>query len=400
MGGGTLVSPPMSLRKIDAWHEAGLIDGETRARLIAYEAEHARPLALWAVFGIGALAIGLGLISIVAANWEDIPAQLRLGVHLVLLAGALLALWLREDALAKASPWAVEALVFVAAVLGLTFFGHLGQVYQTSSPLWQPLAIWLALFAPLMLFNGRSWAVAALLVGGAIYCAWDFNFTQRTFDEISGQRTVPDFLVGLVTTVPVLFAPLGGYLRPRSARIDFWRRIEQLALTYAVFGGSAFALMASVGVLNDGDVVGGSTSQFTRSAVAILAGVLVVIARPGISGQMSGAIIVGSGVTLSAALAVNDTTLAAGILFMGLWFGIAAAALYAGWRGVFQFAVGVIALRLIILSFELASDLLMSGFGLVIAGLMILGVAYGAYRVSQDFAPPVEDNSDETGESA
>jgi len=50
----------MSARKIAAWHEAGLIDAITRDRLLAYEAEHARPLALWAVFGIGALAIGAG----------------------------------------------------------------------------------------------------------------------------------------------------------------------------------------------------------------------------------------------------------------------------------------------------------------------------------------------------
>ena len=63
----------MSARKIAAWHEAGLIDAITRDRLLAYEAEHARPLALWAVFGIGALAIGLGLVSVIAANWEDIP---------------------------------------------------------------------------------------------------------------------------------------------------------------------------------------------------------------------------------------------------------------------------------------------------------------------------------------
>ena len=130
----------MSTRKITTWHDAGLIDAATRDRLLAYEAAHARPLALWAVFGIGALAIGLGLVSVIAANWENIPGQLRLAVHLALIFGALAALFLREQQLAEKSPWAVEALLFVTAALGLTFFGHLGQVYQTSSPLWKPLA--------------------------------------------------------------------------------------------------------------------------------------------------------------------------------------------------------------------------------------------------------------------
>ena len=68
---------------------------------------------------------------------------------------------------------ATEALVFVAAALGLTFFGHLGQVYQTSSPLWQPLGAWLVLFprarlgvvVPLGLFLEFVRAPAALLIG-------------------------------------------------------------------------------------------------------------------------------------------------------------------------------------------------------------------------------------------
>ncbi|MEL7217597.1 MAG: DUF2157 domain-containing protein, partial [Pseudomonadota bacterium] len=179
----------MSTRKIDAWHEAGLIDDATRVRLIAYEDEHARPLALWAVFGIGALAIGLGLISVVAANWDDIPGQVRLAIHFILIIGSLAALFLRGDQLSTKSPWAVEALLFVAAALGLTFFGHLGQVYQTSSPLWEPLAIWLALFGPILLLMGRSWLTAAVLVGGSIYCVWEFNYAQdelvRRVDGVS-----------------------------------------------------------------------------------------------------------------------------------------------------------------------------------------------------------------------
>jgi len=78
------------------------------------------------------------------------------------------------------------------------------------------------------------------------------------------------------------------------------------------------------------------------------------------------------------------------LLFMALWVGIAAAALTAHWRGVFQLAVAVIALRLIILSFELASDLLLSGAGLIMAGLLILGIAWAAVRVSRNFAPKNE----------
>jgi uncharacterized membrane protein len=377
----------MSARKIATWHEAGLIDAATRDRLLAYETDHARPLALWAVFGIGALAIGLGLVSVIAANWEAIPGQLRLGVHLALIAGALAALLLREDRLAETSPWAVEALVFVTAALGLTFFGHLGQVYQTSSPLWQPLAVWLALFAPLLLLSGRSWPTALALLGGAVWCAWDYASAGTGFDAARAPGTGWLVWFGVVTALPVVFAPLAAALRARSRRPDFWRRLEQLALAYAVAAASVACALASA----DGFGHSGPTEHWARmtasGAVALLAGFVVMTARPGTSGRMAGAIIAGAGLVVPLAYLVNDADIPAAALFMALWAGIAAAALAAQWRGVFQLAVGVIAMRLIVLSFELAGDLLTSGAGLIAAGLMILSVAWLAVRVSKRFAP-------------
>lgn len=380
----------MSTRKIATWHEAGLIDAATRDRLLAYETAHARPLALWAVFGIGALAIGLGLVSVIAANWEDIPGQLRLGVHLALIAGALAALFLREERLAETSPWAVEALVFVTAALGLTFFGHLGQVYQTSSPLWQPLAVWLALFAPLLMLAGRSWPSALALLGGAVWCAWDYASASTGFDASRTPGTGWLVWFGVVTALPVALAPLAAALRARSTRPDFWRRLEQLALAYAVAAASFACALASA----DGFGHSGPAEHWARmiasGAVALLAGLGVMLARPGTSGRMAGAIIAGAGVVLPLAYLASDLTVPAAALFMALWIGIAAAALAAHWRGVFQLAVGLIAVRLIILSFELAGDLLASGFGLILSGLLILGVAWGAVKVSKRFAPREE----------
>ena len=378
----------MSARKISAWHEAGLIDAATRDRLLAYETAHARPLALWAVFGIGALTIGLGLVSVIAANWEEIPGQLRLGVHLALIAGALAGLFLREQRLAQTSPWAVEALVFVIAALGLTFFGHLGQVYQTSSPLWQPLGAWLVLFAPLLLLTGRSWPTALAVLGGAVWCAWDYAFAMTGYDA-GTPGTALLLWIALVTALPVLFAPAAAWLRGQSERRDFWRRLEQLALAYAVAGASLATAVASADGFgdNNGGLAREWSSMAVISAVALAAGLGVMAVRPGTSGRMAGAIIAGAAAVPLLAYVLNDLDVPAALLFMALWAGIAAAALAAHWRGVFQLAVAAIALRLIILSFELAGDLLTNGLGLIASGFLILGVAWAAVRVSKLFAP-------------
>jgi len=377
--------------RIARWHEAGLIDAETRDRLLAHEAEHARPVALWAVFGIGALAIGLGIVSLVAANWEAVPGRVRLALHLALVAGALGAIWLREQRIAAGSPWAVEALVFVTAALGLTFFGHLGQVYQTSAPLWQPLATWLLLFGPLMLLSGRGWPVAAALVGGAIYAAWEYNFALGELVRRQGGEEAPWTTLALVTALPLLFAPLGAFLRARSSRPAFWRRLEQCALAYGVAGTSILAALAGVGAFEGGPGPLDLANQLVRAAVGLVAGALVAVLRPGVSGRMAGAIIALAGLIVAGVSGANGIAVLAAALFMALWVGIAAAALVAGWRGVFQLAVAVIALRLIALSFELASDLLLSGFGLILAGVLVLSIAWAAWRVSRSFAPRREE---------
>ena len=377
----------MSERKLRSWVAAGLIDAETAARIGEYEAANSRPLGLWAAIAIGALAIGLGIISVIAANWEDVPGLVRLSIHFALMAGLGGYIALRGDVLARDHGWWLEAALFIIGLLGMTFFGHIGQVYQTNSPLWQPLAAWLALFAPLLLMRGQSWLVAALVMGTAIYACWDYALQ---FDSWRHRGPTPHWAwISAVMAMPVLAAPFAAAMRGRSNRPVFWKRVEQIALAYGV-GGASLVIIAA-GVDDFDEQIMSLASQSVRAAIACVAGLLVVFARRGISGLMSGAILAGAGVISFLAFPIAGSDLMGGVLFMVLWTGIAFAALQAGWRGVFQLAVGVIALRLIVLSFELASDLLTSGFGLILAGLMILGVAWVAVRISREYAPPREE---------
>lgn len=375
----------MSTRKIKSWQEAGLIDEDTAQAIIAYEDTNSQPLAVWATFGIGALAIGLGLISLVAANWEDVPGTVRLAIHLFLL--LLMGGWIAFGAnrLSDQKSFITEIVLFVFAVLGLTFFGHIGQVYQTGSPLWQPLAIWLILFAPLLLMRGISWLVALLLFVGFAGLCWHYSINLDAFSSID-DKSRSDHLIAFVTTLPALIAAPAAFMRGKSERPMFWKRLEQLALIYAVGGASVLLVISGLGAEMSKSV----TPYLIVSAMALAAAAGIVLGRRSRSGEMSAAIMAGAGLIAAASAFLADADTSAGIAFMLFWAGIGAAALYAGWRGVFQFAVAAVALRLIILSFELASDLLTSGFGLIVAGLLILGVAWIAFKVSREFAPQQE----------
>ena len=374
----------MSLRRLKAWEAAGLVDATTAARIREWESSHASPLAMRAVIGIAALAIGLGLLSVIAANWDAVPGVVRLGVHFALMVA--LALWLWRQA--STGGIAAEAGLFVLGMLGLTFFGHIGQVYQTDSPLWQPLTLWLVLFAPLMLLRGTGWLTALLLMAVMIMAAWTFmSWTMGLQPRLGAvDETVR---IVLAITAPVLLAALAAWAQRRSSRQGFWRRLAELALLYAAGGASIAAIASADGPWRTDE---GSTrllwSVLIASGVTLLTALLVRAFRRDPEGRVVADLWLGLAAMPLLAYALSGSKVVAALLFMALWAGIAYTALRAGWRGAFQAAVGMIAFRLVLLSFELGGDLLTSGAGLIASGLLILGVAWLALKISKRFAPP------------
>jgi hypothetical protein len=174
-------------------------------------------------------------------------------------------------------------------------------------------------------------------------------------------------------------------------RADFWRRLEQLGFAYALMTGSLALIVASTSdIVSDGNGARLMQVQTVQAVIGLLAAALVAWSRPSASGQASALVIAAASLAQIASGVVSTSELAAGLAFILLWCVVAAAAQMAGWRGVFQIAVGVVALRLVVLSFELASDLLLSGAGLIVAGLLILGIAWVALRISRRYAPPAE----------
>jgi uncharacterized membrane protein len=59
-------------KKLARWREAGLLDEAAAARIAAFEQTSQRPVLLYALGGLGALTLGIGIVSIVAANWYAI----------------------------------------------------------------------------------------------------------------------------------------------------------------------------------------------------------------------------------------------------------------------------------------------------------------------------------------
>lgn len=195
----------------------------------------------------------------------------------------------------------------------------------------------------------------------------------------------------LIISPPIIAVVMATYVRVQHQRPDFWRRVVQLSLS-CIIGGTSIATIAGTSAL----VQYGSTNQSDVSVGLIQSLLLFVGAGVICAMQRSAATMIAahllaiSGVILVGVAFIGQSDIAAAILFMLLWSGVAASALMAGVRWLFQVAIGFIALRLIVLSFELANDLLGSGIGLILVGIFTLGIAWGALTISRRFAPKIE----------
>mgnify|MGYP003632497199 FL=1 len=373
----------MSDRKLDIWLHAGLIDADTAQRIRDYETDRSQPLGLWSLIGLGTLAIGLGIVSLVAANWDEIPGLVRLAVHGLLIAAISGGIYLLQPHRGFLGLYLKDVLLFILAVLGATFFGHLGQVYQTSSPLWQPMALWLLLFSPLLLLAGRGWLISllwivALLGTGLAHWGW---YSQQIGDP-------PSVYVALITSLPVLALLVGILARDRSTRDAFWTQVGQFALASFVAGVSVKLIADG---LTEGGLFGPDGRAATVSAIQLglwsAAALLICRLDRTATGISIAAILVAAAlISLGNSIAQSTEPLGNAIMFIAFWAAIGWSANHSGWRNVFQVVVAVIALRLIFLSFELASDLLSSGLGLILAGVITITIAI-AITFSRAFAP-------------
>lgn len=379
----------MSERKIKAWQAAGLIDADTASRIAMWEAAHARPVGVWAIMGLGAMTIGLGIISVIAANWDAIPGTVRLAIHFTIMIA--LATWIgwrlpRGDINALVS----DGLLFVASVLGLTFLGHVGQVYQSSSPLWQPLFAWMLLFSPLLLMFGRGWPVADLWMAGLLGTMWthadDYDHLGRAF--AGNVPSYPALYWGLIACPPIIVIGMAAMMRGASNRSDFWRLLEQIAFV-TIFAGLSFLILLHGW---DSDVYAKPGSAAIHSFVLLCAAAAVAYARRTASGRATAALlgvaaVLHLGQALLPELTDSARTWMAALFFIMLWSAVAVGAIHARWRRIFQAAVAVVALRIVILSFELNDDLLGSGLGLILSGLLAVAVAWVTVRLSRNYAP-------------
>ncbi len=145
--------------------EAEVINSDTAQKISAYynTKEEAKPNRLFTIFGVlGALLIGLGIILVVAHNWDGMPRNLKT-------AFAFLPLVIGQIACAyglvkkKGNAWVESSATFLILAVGATI-ALVSQIYNIPGNLSDFLLVWVACTAPLLYLLRSNLALILHLV--------------------------------------------------------------------------------------------------------------------------------------------------------------------------------------------------------------------------------------------
>lgn len=376
-------------RKLAEWQRAGLIDEATAGRIAEHESRDRRPIALYAVGGVGAMAIVLGIVAIVASNWNAIPAPAKLTVDF-LVAAALAAGILRS------SPgWLREILVVVYYGLVLASMSLIGQIYHLESDAWRALLAWSLATFPLMLIARGRFAATIWAVGLVATHAFGQLHWLEWLDDRAGIDRAALLNIGVVSTgvapLAYLLASRVAWLRrERPATAGTFHAVGWLGVVVLVFGAATLLYegipatsRVRLGPLVLLGVYGGfalalARLEDVRSPRAILGmrGLLV-------SGPMLGLLAIG--------FERGAWPLLAALLQVAALGWMAWTALQAGHEGLFRLGVAAVCLRLLGIYIEVFGSMLQTGLGLIIGGALTIALAWFWLRKSHQLAMALAD---------
>lgn len=373
-------------RKLAEWQERGLIDGEARARIEAYERQHQQPIWLYTVGGLGALTIVTGLVSLVAANWDAIGRSTKLGLDLVL--GACLAAGLYL-AVRHGKVWQADVLSAIYYGFTLASIALLGQAYQLGSPMVHGLWAWSLCTLPLFFFvRGRY--VALIWLAGLVWTASASCVTlvdhlaDRGYAEARLER-LSVLLAFVCVTVLLLVARSRWLVRERPQVSAAWSG----ALWSSIVVGSLFA----AGIFYatpDGqpafDLSLGLAGVLALGLAWYVPGLFPEQSRPAHLGMRAMLLFVWLCLAVGLSFARHDIPVLAAILQV-VALGIASFTVLAlGRAGMFNVLTALIGVRIIIMYFEVFGSMLDTGLGLVTGGILTVLLAWFWKRKSPAFA--------------
>ncbi|MEO5326758.1 MAG: DUF2157 domain-containing protein [Magnetococcus sp. THC-1_WYH] len=361
-------------RRLQKWVANGLISADQAEAILAFEETGSRKN--WLLYGfmsLGAWVMGTGIISLVSANWYEIPDAVKLGADLIILLGIAYGI-IKQQGNEHSLAW--ESMLSFFSLACLTSIGLIGQIYHTSGGWDLAVLLWAVIILPVITLTHRTflpslWVFAVIAAGSsrlAMTPFWGFDETQRIL------------LIGYA--LPLACALVAVLLR-------FWPPAEMFARplrTWAWYLGIG-TIMVIDGTTMTGDTPFQWSATMTWTGIALGGAVLAGIAlRPHLPTPAK--------LLLGLLVALYTGTAPIIIIFkLSHWFSafftMALFAVAATWlvrEHALRLANTLILLlgfRFLLLFFTAFGGLMDAGIGLIISGMTILGCVWALSRLQK-----------------
>lgn len=169
-------------KKVYQWQKAGLLTGTQGRSIISFEKNTSKPYISYALTVFAFFLVGLGGVSLVAANWDEISPVVKLAVSFVILGACAIAIW---HAYVRGRGKLFEGLLVLFSALLMAEIGLIGQIYQLQPEGAAPFLFWSAMVCPLIFFC-RTPLLPAVWLPISSYALLVFvaeNDTIRSFFE-------------------------------------------------------------------------------------------------------------------------------------------------------------------------------------------------------------------------
>lgn len=371
LGGSALLTG----RDAERWEKAGIISAAQGAAITAYEKSRNGKKLVCGLAGLALLAIALGILAIVAANWVHLSGTIKIAAHLALNGAVACAMWkaARED-----KAMIREGATFLFFALNLTLIVLTGQVFHLQGNFAGAMAMWMLLSTPAVFLYGRTrlnaapWTIAALVALGS-----NIEPLVRHAGETTQFLTVLGF--GLFT--PLACLAMGQSQALKTAR-------PQWSQTMNAMGAGLLIVLASTASLSwyadmprlMVDAIATKADYLAMTALcaaslAVVYGYAILQNRPTRVADRTGMLFV-TGSLLSMILPLmlmsNALDSFAAVHFIAYWSFLGYIGYRLGHRGLVGMAIIMVALRLIVVYLELFGSLLSTGFGLLGGGIVML----------------------------
>lgn len=351
-------------QKTQDWMNDGLITAEQAEAVLAFEKSRKSTLSpLMVLVFLGVFSIACGIVALVSSHWMVIPAAVKLAGMFALMGGCAFA----TACVKEKHPVLFEAGLLLNMLLFFAAIGLVGQVYHLKSDTYKAFLFWSGLSFPLLfltrkVFFGLLWMP---VFAGSVLCSPVGEDILRTLYRFFPSGLAVSFscfavyvLISRVKKAEVFVGPLrlftlAGFSLPLLISSFSFRRGFEF-YEFMPFFFVAAAIVFSYAVWRFMPFDAEEKKAVIVSAVCYVLFMLLPKTSPFV-------------------LFLCQLTLLFSLLHFAYRF---------RQERVAKLFTFLIALRILFAFFNLFGSLMMTGFGLIFAGAVILGISFGWYKAN------------------